>query len=162
MFSVFSFVTVWTLLWVLVLAVCGFAYLRGGQAERGGAILIAGACLVTALVEGALLTLFDAVDQKSFLLVRLISGGGLALGFLILAVRFTHLWLGAAMILQASVFSLQAYYFVLDRPHDALYAASNNVAFTAILAALALGTWSARNRSKGPENEALNTTEQTA
>lgn len=146
MSSIFSFVTIWTLLWVLMVAVCSYAYLRGGRAERAGAIMIVGACIGTALVEGALLTMFDAVDQNVFLLVRLISGGVLAVGLLILAVVFAHLWLGAAMLLQAAVFALQASYFVLHRPHDGLYATANNVAFTGILLALALGAWGSRRR----------------
>jgi len=162
MSSIFSFAAVWVLLWVLMLAVCSYAYLRGGKAERAGSILLVGTSVLTALVEGAMLTLLHNVDQSAFLLVRLVSGGVTALGFLVLAVAFAHLWLGAAMLLQAAIFALQASYFVLHRPHDGLYATGNNVAFTGILLALALGAWGAGRRRNSQVSDPSRTNAQPA
>lgn len=155
MFSAISFVMVWALLWVLMLAVCAYAYLRGDKAERVGGILIVGVCFITAAVEAFVVTAIAPIDLKHFLLIRLISDGVLACGFLVLAVRFAHLWLGAALLAQASIFAMQATYFVLERTHDALYAATNNVAFSVLLSALALGAWGAQRRRKAEVREAL-------
>jgi hypothetical protein len=46
--------------------------------------------------------------------------------YLLLAVRFANLWIGAAMLLQAAEFSLDSFYLVADRPLDHLHAWINN------------------------------------
>lgn len=155
MFSAISFVTVWALLWASMLAVCIVAGLRGGRAEQLGAALVLGVCVITAVIEALVVAASDPVNLKHVLLVRLMSDGVLAVGLLLLAVRFAHLWLGAALLAQASIFATQAAYFVLERPHDALYAATNNVAFSALLSALALGAWGAHSRRRAESRDTL-------
>lgn len=158
MLSGISFVTVWALLWALMLAVCIFAGLRGGRAEQLGGALVLGVSFVTAVTEALMVAASEPVNLKHVLLIRLVSEGTVALGLLLLALRFTHLWLGGALLAQASIFALQASYFVLERPHDALYATTNNVAFTVLLIALGLGAWSAHRRRRAELRDDAQTT----
>ena len=158
MFSAFSFVTVWALLWALMLATCTFAALRGSRAEKLGGALIFGVCVGTAVIEALVVAASESVNLRHVLIIRLVSDGSLALGLLLLALRFTHLWLGGALLAQASIFALQASYFVLERPHDALYAATNNVALTVLLFALGLGAWSEQQNSRAELTDDAQTT----
>ena len=147
MSSTFTYFAAWVLLWVLLAIVCAFAFLRGGVAERTAAIII---ILVAAL--SALTRFWLQMDAS--LVPRLIFDGIAALGFLYLAVRFGSLWIGAIMLIQAFQFSLQAYYFVLERPHDLFYVVANNVNFLGILACLGIGTLLAwRNRVAADASE---------
>lgn len=82
-------------------------------------------------------------------MASLVIDGLLALSFLALAVRFARAWLGVAMLLQAAQFSLHAYYYVLERPHDLLFMAVNNLVSWGVLACIAGGvaaTWWTRVR----------------
>ena len=72
-------------------------------------------------------------------LALLIIDGVLGLGFLLLALRYTSLWLGAAMLLQAGQFSLHAFYYVTTKPVDRLFAVVNNVVSWGILLAILAG-----------------------
>ncbi len=135
------YVLTWALLWGLLVVVCLFAVLRGGPAERLGAIFVFTVPVLSSV--GDLL-----LPEPAFLVGRLICDGALALAFLALAFRYTSLWLGGAMILQAVQFSLQAYYFVTHRAHDATYVVINNVDFFGILACLTAGTLVASRRRR--------------
>ncbi|MDP1962217.1 MAG: hypothetical protein Q8K93_08455, partial [Reyranella sp.] len=70
----------------------------------------------------------------------LIGEGLLAFGFLALAIRYASLWLGAAMILQGIQFSLHAFYLVMERGHDRLFAAVTNVVTMGIIIGILVGT----------------------
>jgi len=84
--------------------------------------------------------LVRAMQQEQIGLVLLGLDGALGLVFLALAVRYTSLWLGGAMLLQAAQFSLHAYYLVLDRHVDLLFAVVNNVVSWGVLLAILFGT----------------------
>ncbi|WP_245863807.1 hypothetical protein [Caulobacter mirabilis] len=70
----------------------------------------------------------------------LIGEGLLALGFLVLAIRYASLWLGVAMILQGLQFSLHAFYIVMERERDWLFVAVTNVVTLAIILCILVGT----------------------
>jgi hypothetical protein len=94
---------------IIALAICcGLAIWKGGAAERTGALLILATWVVTTVIT---------VASKSNLspTVFLISDAFLAAGLLILAVRFSNWWMGAAMLLQAIGLSLHAAYFAADQ-----------------------------------------------
>ncbi|OHB34107.1 MAG: hypothetical protein A2882_03095 [Phenylobacterium sp. RIFCSPHIGHO2_01_FULL_70_10] len=136
-----AYIFVWALLWVLLLAVCAFAFSRGGEPERWGAGLILAITVASALGDALL-------PQGIFLVARLLAEGALALGFLFVAIRYASLWLGGVMLLQAVQFSLQAYYFVTHRAHDATYVVINNIDFFGILACLTAGTLASSRRRR--------------
>jgi hypothetical protein len=62
-----------------------------------------------------------------------------AVVFLLLAVRYANLWLGAAMLFQAAQFSLHAWYLVNELPHDVMHAWINNTDDWGILIAMFVG-----------------------
>jgi hypothetical protein len=66
--------------------------------------------------------------------------------FLVLAVRYANLWLGAAMLFQAAQFSLHAYYLVMELPHDLMHAWINDADDWGILISLIVGTALAMRR----------------
>lgn len=136
-----AYILVWVLLWALLLAVCAFAFSRGGPPERWGAGLLLAITVASALGDALL-------PQGIFLVARLIAEGAMAMGFLLVAIRFASLWLGGVMLLQAVQFSLQAYYFVTHRAHDATYVVINNIDFFGILACLTAGTLAASHRRR--------------
>lgn len=136
-----AYILVWALLWGLLLAVCAFAFTRGGEPERWGAGLI-----LAITVAGAVGDAF--LPHEVFLVARLVAEGALALGFLFIAIRYASLWLGGVMLLQAVQFSLQAFYFVTHRAHDATYVVINNIDFFGILACLTAGTLAASRRRR--------------
>lgn len=121
------------LLRIAIVLVTAFAWFKGGSAERIGA---------TVNLVGTLVVLFliRVMRQEQIGLVLLGLDGALGLVFLALAVRYTSLWLGAAMLLQAVQFSLHAYYLVLDRKVDLLFAVVNNVVSWGVLLAILIGT----------------------
>jgi hypothetical protein len=114
------------LLWILSVATVLLAWLRGGPAERLGATMI----FVGNLFVVAIHFLVPVEPQA---LALLMTDAALAVGFLIVAMRYLSPWLGLAMILQAIQFSLHAYYLIGEKPHDYLYRAINNFNTFAIL-----------------------------
>ena len=81
----------------------------------------------------------------------LVLDGLLAFSFLALTLRFASLWLGGAMLLQAAQFSLHAYYYVLQREHDLLFAVVNNVVSWGLVWCILSGVAAAwRERARGP------------
>ncbi len=127
---------------------CGLAVWKGGPAERGGALMI----LVTWLF-----TLLASAVTRSYVpaIAFLASDAVLAAGLLLLAVRFSSLWMGAAMLLQATSLSLHAAYFAAEKadlgPHTLrLYVAGKNAAsFLMLLVILAAGMVAWFKRSRG-------------
>ncbi len=131
--------------WAATLAVLVFAWWRGGSAERYGATLK----IATSLVA---LSVHHLLNQETISVALLVADGVLAIGFLILAIRYSSLWIGAAMLLQAGQFSLHAYYLVSALERDRLYAVANNLITLAILLCILAGTviaWRARIRAAG-------------
>ena len=132
------------ILWASGIAVTGFALWKGGQAERIGASLYLTCAIATELAH-MIWVPEDAV------LPLLVIDFALAFGFLMLAVRFASIWLGAAMILQAVQFSLHAWYLVTERPHDLFYFRVNNLDTIGVTLVLVIGTilsWRRRLRQR--------------
>lgn len=130
--------------WAATLAVLAFAWWRGGPAERYGATLKIATSSVAFAVHHLL-------NQETISVALLVADGVLAMGFLILAIRYASLWIGAAMLLQAGQFSLHAYYLVAELQRDRLYAVANNLVTLAILLCIVAGTvlaWRSRVRAQ--------------
>lgn len=119
--------------WAATLAVFGLAWWKGGPAERYGASLK----LATSLVA---LAVHLVLKQESISLALLVADGVLAVGFLLLAIRYASLWTGGCMMLQAAQFSLHAWYLVAELERDRFYAVANNLVTLGILVCILLGT----------------------
>lgn len=139
-----TYIAIWALLWALLLVVSAFAYFRGGPPERGGAIVVVVVTVASAIGD-------ITMPEHAFLIARLMAEGAAALGFLIIAIRYGSMWLGGVMLLQASQFSLHAFYFVTERAHDTPYVIVNNLNFLGILACLTAGTLAASRRRRRAE-----------
>ena len=116
---------------VALLGCCGLALWKGGPAERGGAVLILATWLVTLIASAITRSYVPAV-------AFLASDAVLAAGLLILAIRYSNLWMGAAMLLQAIGLSLHAAYFAAEKAdlsHHVLrlYIEGKNIASMAML-----------------------------
>lgn len=122
------------LLLIVIAAVTAFAWLKGGWPERIGSTLN----LVAAVLFFVLQRMFAPTALTTSLLV---IDGLLGVGFLILALRYTSLWLGAAMLLQATQFSLHAFYYVTTKPFDLLFMIVNNLVSWGILIAIVSGAF---------------------
>jgi hypothetical protein len=132
---------------VALFVCCGLAVWKGGPAERSGALLI----LVTWLGS----TVIQALAKAYILpILFLASDAVLAAGLLILAIRYSSLWMGAAMLLQAIGLSLHAAYFAAEKADLSrhtlwLYIAGKNLAsFAMLLVILAAGIAAWRRRSR--------------
>lgn len=131
---------------VALFVCCGLAIWKGGPAERSGALMILVAWLGSTVLQAM---------AKAYIVpvVFLASDAVLAAGLLFLAIRFSSLWLGAAMLLQAIGLSLHAAYFAaekaeLDRHTLWLYVAGKNLAsFAMLLVILVAGVVAWRKRS---------------
>jgi len=121
------------------LLVALFAILKGGSAERWGAVIILANMLVGLLIESM------GRSQVAVLVDDAVTAAIL----LAFSVRYASFWLGAVMLLYAMQFALHAYYFVLERPRDVLHVAINNFLFFSVSLCLAAGTaiaWRRRRR----------------
>jgi hypothetical protein len=134
---------------VALFGCCGLALWKGGPAERGGALLICGTWL------GAMLGL--AVERQYVLAVPfLLSDAVLAIGLLILAIRYSNWWMGAAMLLQALGLSFHAAYFGADQSEISkralhFYVMGKNLSSWAMLLVILIGTlayWRKRTRGE--------------
>ena len=83
------------------LAVCLFAWFKGGPAERLGSSLFSASVLGTTLAE--LVT-----GQGTPVMYELFLDTGVAIGFLALSIRYNNLWLGAAMIVKGVQLAIHA------------------------------------------------------
>ncbi len=118
--------------WLLIAVACFGAWRWGGQAERGGAALvlvILGAFMLAGLVHG------DELVRGIYLALD----GLLALGLLLLAMRYVRRWLGVALLLQGVQFSLHAYYLVAAKRYDNLYILVNNLVSFGVVVSLLFG-----------------------
>ncbi len=77
-----------------------------------------------------------SLSGEAFATAILIGDGLLALGFLALTLRFAKVWLGIAMLLQAIQFALHAYYYVVERKLDMLFAIVNNLVSWGLIACI--------------------------
>lgn len=130
----------WLLLWGVVIGSCAFALWRGGTPERIGAALVLAVALIAGLVDWL-------IQDPARSLTTLVLDAVLALGFLAVALRYTSLWLGGAMLFQSVQFSLHGFYFLTDRPRDLLHFTINNLDTLGIMACLVLGALASRRAS---------------
>lgn len=86
---------------LLPLAVCLFAWIKGGPAERLGSSLFSISVLGTTVAE--LIT-----GQGTPVMQELFLDTAVAVGFLALAIRYNNLWLGAAMIVKGLQLAVHA------------------------------------------------------
>ena len=84
-----------------LLAACAMAWWKGGPSER-----IAAALYLFAALGSAALAL--AIGDKAMSAPELIFDVLVAVGFLVLAVRYNNLWLGSAMMLKGVQLGLHA------------------------------------------------------
>jgi hypothetical protein len=140
---------------VALFGVCGLAIGKGGPAERGGAVLIL-LTWIGAMVELAFTRQY--VSAVPFLL----SDAALAIGLLVLAIRYSSLWMGGAMLLQAIGLSFHAAYFGADKAEISahllrFYVLGKNLASGTMLLVILAGTlasWGKRLRSAAREAKA--------
>ena len=127
------------LLVVLAVSVPIWAIFWGGTAERTSAIIFASATAISKLVP-----LF--VEPRHAGTIFLTIDGVMALGFLVLALVYNHLWIALMMFTMAGVFSIHAYYEMTGRDLDPTFALLSNLATLVLLASLAIGVWTSRQR----------------
>jgi hypothetical protein len=104
LYSLYSQVSI-----IALVLICGLAIRKGALAERMGAVMILATWIVTLVVS--LAAPRHHFPASGFL----VSDAILATGLLVLALRYSSWWLGAAMLLQAVGLSLQAIYFTYER-----------------------------------------------
>jgi hypothetical protein len=114
----------------ICVASCVLAFVKGSAAERLGAAVI----LANLVVATANYSYFG--NQVADLAID----GLTATALLFLALRYAAVWLGAAMLIFAVQFGLDAYYFVLERHTDAIHDAVNNADSLAVSISLFVGT----------------------
>ena len=130
-----------------ILGVTVFAWMRGGRAERVGATLNLAAAV---LVEVA-----HRIAAAEALPVALLAVDGLlAVGFLVLALRYASLWVGAALVFQAIQFGLHATYLVRHLAFNITYARVNNIDTFGILLSLAVGVVATRREAPAAASRA--------
>lgn len=124
---------------VALVAICGLAVWKGSAPVRMGGVLILATwigTLIASSIAGA-----HHLSPIGFL----ISDATLAAGLLILALRFSSWWMGAAMLLQAMTLSFHAAYFAADKTEisfdlEDLYVLGMNLASVAMLVVLLTAT----------------------
>jgi hypothetical protein len=133
---------------VALFGCCALALWKGGPAERGGALLICGTWLA------AMLGLALA-RQYVLAIPFLLSDAVLAVGLLILAIRYSSWWMGAAMLLQAIGLSFHAAYFAADPDEISrkvlhFYVMGKNLSSWGMLLVILVGTLASwRKRTRG-------------
>jgi hypothetical protein len=73
--------------------------------------------------------------------------GGMALSFLLLALRYNYLWIALMMGAMAGYFSVHAYYLMINKPLDKTFALMSNFATLVALFSIAIGVWTSRRRA---------------
>lgn len=132
--------------WIVLIGTCIYAWVKGTAPERFGAVLLLAAATMALVIDVTL-----PVEKQ--ITPTLIGEGLLALGFLILAIRYASLWLGGAMILQGAQFSLHAFYIVMERPGDWFYWAFSNIVTLSIIVCILVGVttnWMRTRRAGRP------------
>jgi hypothetical protein len=124
---------------IALVVICGLAVWKGSVPVRLGGLLILATWAIT-LVAATI-----AGELQLAPIAFLISDAILAGGLLLLAVRFSNWWMGAAMLLQAVGMSLHAAYFAADKAelsHNLinLYVLGKNLTSVAMLVVLLTAT----------------------
>ena len=122
--------------WACLVGVVVFAWRRGGAPER----IAASALLAAAVLVESIHAWMPKPGQSAALLV---VDGMLAFAFLLAALRYVRPWLGIAMVLEGVQFSLHAYFFVVEKPHNYFYSLVNNLVTIGVLLCLVTGSFQA-------------------
>lgn len=117
-----------------------WAIIAGGMAERLSALMFMVATLASKSVEQ-----FSEAQHAGTLFLAI--DGVMALGFLILALGYRHLWIALMMFTMAGFFSIHAFYEMTDRDLDPTFAHLSNLATLVLLVSLAIGVWTSRRRA---------------
>jgi hypothetical protein len=116
--------------------VAGFSVATFAMWKGDGAVRWAALTQVCTLVSSLFAPALGGDWNETF---ELGTGLVAAAIYLMLAVRFANLWIGAAMLLQAAEFSLDSFYLVTDRPLDHLHAWINNTCEWGIVLCILVG-----------------------
>lgn len=127
------------LLSALAIIVPLWALVAGGRAERLSALFFIVATVASKSVE-------QMSSPQHAGVIFLGIDGLMALGFLILALVYRHLWIALMMFTMAGFFSIHAFYEMTNRDLDATFAHLSNLATLVLLASLAIGVWTSRHR----------------
>lgn len=127
------------LVYALAVTIPLWALIAGGTAERLSA-------LIFILTTPASLFVQQVFPLRHAGTIFLTIDGLMALGFLILALVYRHLWIALMMFTMAGFFSIHAFYEMTDRDLDWTFALLSNLATLVLLASLAIGVWTARRR----------------
>ena len=106
--------------WACLVGVVVFAWRRGGAPER----IAASALLAAAVLVESIHAWMPKPGQSA-------------------ALRYVRPWLGIAMVLEGVQFSLHAYFFVVDKPHNYFYSLVNNLVTIGVLLCLVTGSFQA-------------------
>jgi hypothetical protein len=133
--------------WVAIIATCLFAWLKGGPAERHGAVWL----LVCEFAGDAVIGL----SSPSALGVWMLGVDfALAVGLLILALAHSSIWLGAAMLLQSVALATHALVMGGEGPAPLTIMIINNAVSELMLVCIAAATalsWRARWKASRPQ-----------
>jgi hypothetical protein len=127
------------LLSALAIIVPLWALVAGGKAERLSALFFIVATVASKSVE-------QMFSPQHAGVIFLGIDGLMALGFLILALVYRHLWIALMMFTMAGFFSIHAFYEMTDRDLDWTFALLSNLLTLVLLASLAIGVWTSRHR----------------
>jgi hypothetical protein len=100
----------------VLVAACLYAWIKGTAAERYSALLYGLAALGTLVFE-------VATRQALPVMPMLALDAAVAIGFLVFAIRYNSLWLGAAMMLKGAQLALHGFH--LTDLEDARFAGMN-------------------------------------
>ena len=130
----------WLALPTTLLAVCVVAWRIEAKAERLGSLLI----LLADIAADALL----ALDYPHFPSASMCAiDFALAVGLLCVALKYSNLWLGGAMLLQSGALCLQALDLGGDGPSTLTHIIANNLISYTMLACIVagvIGSWRAK------------------
>lgn len=127
------------LVYALAVIVPIWALAAGGPAERLSA-------LIFVITTPASLFVQQVFPLRHAGTIFLAIDGLMALGFLILALVYRHLWIALMMFTMAGFFSIHAFYEMTDRDLDPAFAVLSNLVTLVLLASLAIGVWTSRRR----------------
>ena len=126
--------------WIALVFVSGLSAFRGAAAERSGALIILGVNIASDI---AIVVTSPNVPQMMLFWLDLV----LAFGLLAITLKFSSLWLGAAMLLQSIILFVHALALADDEVSSFSFMLTNNLVSWAMYACLLCATlMSWRNR----------------
>ena len=123
---------IWISLPTALLAVCLLAWWRGAAAEQFGSLII---LIADVAADLALAVAYPKFPEMSMCAIDF----ALACGLLFIALRYSSLWLGGAMMLQSIALCLQAFDFAGDGPSTITHVIANNMISYAMVTCLIAG-----------------------